>query len=127
MNLDNIATTSACHPNTCYPISISAVPKCTNDARVVVVSSQIQETLELSCTMRSIPRKILDFRWTLNTSTDETDIPKAQYSEHGSKSLLTYTTRTRMDYGVVECRARNKVGVTDEKPCVFKIVPEGTE
>ncbi len=118
---------------------------------MAVVPAKLQETVELRCTMAANPRRGLEFRWAFNSSStssrrrrdddddvddddndndddseDLIDIPRSQFSEHGFKSILTYTAHTRLDYGTVICAATNEVGESqDDGMCVFKIVPAG--
>lgn len=93
--------------------------------QAMVISASLQERIELSCLMDANPRTDIEFRWTLNTSSDRVDIPRAQFSEHGLQSLLTYTAQTQMDFGTIMCLAKNEVGETVDNPCVYHIVPAG--
>jgi hypothetical protein len=101
------------------------VPACANAESPAIVTAALQELIELRCAMSANPLRGLEFRWSVNTSSDRADIPRAQFSEHGAASLLTYTARTHMDYGTVVCAARNEVGDTSARPCVFHILPAG--
>ena len=112
--------------NTNQHCPLSAVPSCSLLQRESRLSVMLQETLELTCAMTANPRSNMEFKWTLNTTKDQTDIPRSQFSEHGLKSILTYTALTKMDYGTISCIANNEVGETIQgRECVFQILPAG--
>ena len=52
------------------------------------------------------------------------DLPKDQYTNQGSASLLTYKPKDQMDYGTVLCLAENLVG-RQVVPCVYHVIPAG--
>ena len=112
-----------------HPYSIflpAAIPSCSLPSRVTTLPVALQETVELKCAVRANPEAPLEFRWTLNTTRDAADIARAQFSERGTESVLTYTTRTRLDYGVVACAAANSAGAAGaDRACVYRIVPAG--
>ena len=54
------------------------------------------------------------------------DLPKDQYTNQGSASLLTYKPKDQMDYGTVLCLAENLVG-RQVVPCVYHVIPAGRE
>jgi len=64
------------------------------------------------------------FSWSFNTSSGGMDLPRADYTNQGSASLLSYSPKSQMDYGTVLCRAANSVGA-QVVPCVFHVIPAG--
>ncbi|TRY71663.1 hypothetical protein TCAL_04738 [Tigriopus californicus] len=112
-------------PRGSSPLSSSLSSQGVGVPEAMVISASLQERIELSCLMDANPRTDIEFRWTLNTSSDRVDIPRAQFSEHGLQSLLTYTAQTQMDFGTIMCLAKNEVGETVDNPCVYHIVPAG--
>ena len=95
-----------------------------------VISVAIGEKIELACGMAANPRKGLEFRWTLNSSAatsegEKSDLSKDRFTSRGSRSLLTYTPRSALDYGTIMCRASNEVGETAKEPCVYHVIPAG--
>ena len=54
------------------------------------------------------------------------DLPKDQYTNQGSASLLTYKPKDQMDYGTVLCLAENLVG-RQVVPCVYHVIPAGKD
>ena len=95
-----------------------------------VISVALGERIELACGMTANPRKGLEFRWTLNSSSAEEagqrrDIAAEHFTERGARSLLIYTPRSAVDYGTLMCRASNEVGETTKEPCVYHVIPAG--
>ncbi|GFT48765.1 nephrin [Trichonephila clavipes] len=75
----------------------------------------------LTCSVEADPKEVT-FTWTLNNSVIE-ELAGAP-TPKGSKSILEYQTKTKRDYGPVQCYAKNAIGKMKE-PCVFNIVPTG--
>ena len=49
------------------------------------------------------------------------DLPESQYSSSPGRSVLQFSLHSDRDYGVVECRARNPLGLQLE-PCLTRLV-----
>ena len=64
------------------------------------------------------------FRWTFNNSLEANEVPQNKFSSNGSLSKLNYRAESEKDFGVVQCWAENKLGVS-ESPCVFTLIPAG--
>ncbi|GFY67124.1 ig-like domain-containing protein [Trichonephila inaurata madagascariensis] len=80
-----------------------------------------EEVVNITCEVDSDPQDVT-FRWTLNNSVENTELHTFESS--GAMSVLTYTPKTPMDYGAVQCLGRNSVGEQKE-PCVVRIIPAG--
>ncbi|GFY78687.1 nephrin, partial [Trichonephila inaurata madagascariensis] len=75
----------------------------------------------LTCSVEADPKEVT-FTWTLSNLVIE-ELAGAP-TPKGSKSILEYQTKTKRDYGPVQCYAKNAIGKMKE-PCVFNIVPTG--
>lgn len=83
------------------------------------------ENAKVSCEVDSYPPP-LTFKWSFNNTAETIDVPQTRYksgSEH-SRSLLTYTPVSELDYGTVMCWAENTAG-RQKEPCVFHIIAAG--
>ena len=81
------------------------------------------EAAHISCRVDAHPPAEA-FTWSFNTSNGGMDLPKEQYTNQGSASLLTYKPKDQMDYGTVLCLAENLVG-RQVVPCVYHVIPAG--
>ncbi|XP_042204299.1 nephrin-like [Homarus americanus] len=70
--------------------------------------------------------KPMAFKWTFNNSGESVDIPQTHILVSGpqSKSTVSYTPNTELDYGTLLCWGTNAVG-TQRYPCVFHVFPAG--
>lgn len=67
----------------------------------------------------------LKFHWThTNTVGESAELPSELYSNHGSRSLLSYHVKSENDFGTLLCFASNSIG-TAERPCIYQLVPAG--
>lgn len=64
------------------------------------------------------------FKWSFNNTSETIDVPDALFKKNGTRSVLTHTPKTEMDYGTVMCWAENVLGQQKE-PCVFHIITAG--
>ena len=78
---------------------------------------------QVLCGVRALPLPIR-FRWTFNNSYEANEVPSNKFSSNGSLSKLNYRAESEKDFGVVQCWAENKLGVSDT-PCVFTLIPAG--
>jgi hypothetical protein len=60
----------------------------------------------------------------ITSSGDAILLSRSDFSSKGSRSLLKYSPKSEMDYGVVACWASNAVG-NQKEPCLFHVVPAG--
>ena len=103
-------------------ISISDKPVCLRHQRTIYGVSA-GEAAHISCRVDAHPPAEA-FTWSFNTSNGGMDLPKEQYTNQGSASLLTYKPKDQMDYGTVLCLAENLVG-RQVVPCVYHVIPAG--
>lgn len=83
------------------------------------------EDAKVLCEVDSYPPP-LGFKWSFNNSAETIEIAQNRYKTEGdhTKSLLTYTPLTELDYGTVMCWAENTAG-RQKDPCVFHIIAAG--
>lgn len=56
---------------------------------------------------------------------DALPMDQSLFSSRGTDSILRYSPKSELEFGVVACWASNSVG--DQKdPCLFHVVPAGT-
>lgn len=85
-----------------------------------------QESIAVACELEANPTDI-QFTWRFNNSDNRAltvDLPQNQYTNEGVVSVATYTPMTEQDYGTLQCRGSNSIGV-QSVPCVFYVVPAG--
>ncbi len=84
------------------------------------------DALDLRCKMDSSEKT--DFLWTFVSAAAAggaaEEIPRSEYRRSGQDSVLSYVVRTDADYGRIECRGENSLGISKE-PCTFTIQREG--
>ena len=78
---------------------------------------------QVLCGVKALPLPIR-FRWTFNNSFEANEVPHNKFSSNGSLSKLNYRAESEKDFGVVQCWAENKLGVSD-MPCIFTLIPAG--
>ena len=78
---------------------------------------------QVLCGVKALPLPIR-FRWTFNNSFEANEVPHNKFSSNGSLSKLNYRAESEKDFGVVQCWAENKLGVS-EMPCIFTLIPAG--
>ena len=105
-----------------YTARISDKPVCLHHQRTIYGVSA-GEAAHISCRVDAHPPADT-FTWSFNTSNGGMDLPKDQYTNQGSASLLTYKPKDQMDYGTVLCLAENLVG-RQVVPCVYHVIPAG--
>jgi hypothetical protein len=103
-------------------ITIMYKPVCLRHQRTIYGVSA-GEAAHISCRVDAHPPAEA-FTWSFNTSNGGMDLPKEQYTNQGSASLLTYKPKDQMDYGTVLCLAENLVG-RQVVPCVYHVIPAG--
>ena len=105
-----------------FTAHISDKPVCLHHQRTIYGVSA-GEAAHISCRVDAHPPADT-FTWSFNTSNGGMDLPKDQYTNQGSASLLTYKPKDQMDYGTVLCLAENLVG-RQVVPCVYHVIPAG--
>ncbi|XP_035217504.1 uncharacterized protein LOC118190823 isoform X2 [Stegodyphus dumicola] len=97
-------------------------PVCAKEQKITYGVARHEEA-NVSCVVEADPPEVA-FRWTFNNSLSES-VDILSYNNDGPlKSVARYIPRTRLDYGVLNCFAKNAVGIMKE-PCIFTVVPTG--
>ena len=60
----------------------------------------------------------------VTSSGDALLLPRSMFSSRGTSSVLHYSPKSEMDFGVVACWASNPAG-NQRHPCLFHVVPAG--
>ncbi|KAG8191263.1 hypothetical protein JTE90_003274 [Oedothorax gibbosus] len=79
------------------------------------------EDVNISCEVESDPKDVT-FRWALNNSVEHVELQN--FTSSGTRSVLTFTPRTVLEFGAVLCWGQNAVG-KQKDPCVARIIPAG--
>lgn len=79
------------------------------------------EEVNVSCEVDADPDDV-SFRWIFNNTSETLDV--ITVTSMATKSVASYTPRSKMDYGTLSCWGKNSIGV-QRQPCVFSIVPAG--
>ncbi|CAG7785777.1 unnamed protein product, partial [Allacma fusca] len=81
------------------------------------------ENANISCDVDANPPQV-KFRWTFNNSAESNEVQTARYRSSGTRSVVTYTPMSELDYGTLLCWATNKIG--DQRvPCVYHVIAAG--
>ncbi|CAG2113134.1 unnamed protein product, partial [Medioppia subpectinata] len=83
-----------------------------------VFGAALGEAVKIPCSVTAEPPDVA-FQWTVNNAE-----LLASFASFGLESTLTFTPKTKRDFGVIACRAKNSVGVQRD-PCVFSIISAG--
>ena len=94
------------------------LPTCQHKG-VKTVEVGVHESIDLECEMEATPSN-LTFTWQLKGTDGEFQVAPSQFTQHGSKSVLTLTPRTPADLGEVVCSSSNFLGLSN-RPCIFHI------
>ena len=101
-------------------VMVEFVPTClSSEAQMISVS--VHESVDLECAMTSRPQNV-SFTWKIfprDTGGGEVEVASSQFTQHSTRSVLTFTPRTPADFGKLECSGANKLG--PGKPCIFQI------
>jgi len=100
-------------------LDVKYVPVCANPEPEIYGVSKA-ELVDIVCRVEANPSEV-QFRWTFNNSAELIRVPNVRAVSEGSRSTLSYTPQTSMDYGTLLCSASNTVG-EQRKPCVFHII-----
>ena len=82
------------------------------------VSAKVHQSVDLECQMVAEPRN-LTFTWERGEGSERREVPSMEFTQHGSRSVLTLTPRTPADYGRVSCSSSNSLGAGNT--CVFLV------
>ncbi|XP_022241259.1 hemicentin-1-like isoform X2 [Limulus polyphemus] len=101
-------------------LKVQFSPICKSNQKMTYGAAR-HEPVQLFCDVEADPGNVT-FHWRFNSSKDAENV--LTFTSDKTRSTATVIPRTDNDYGSLLCWASNKVGV-QQKPCVFKVVPEG--
>ncbi|CAG2173994.1 unnamed protein product [Oppiella nova] len=97
-------------------IFVTYAPVCQTHKRVF--GAALGEKVKIQCRVGAEPPDVA-FQWTVNNNE-----LLGSFQSFGLESTLTFVPKTKRDFGVVACRAKNGAGVQRD-PCVFSVVAAG--
>ncbi len=97
-------------------MNFADTPICKTQKRVF--GAALGEKVKITCQVEAEPPDVA-FKWTVNNNEQ-----LGSFISYGLESTLTFIPKTKRDFGVVACRAKNVVGLQKD-PCVFTIVSAG--
>ncbi|XP_074593781.1 protein turtle-like isoform X2 [Brevipalpus obovatus] len=100
-------------------IKVNYAPTCRSNQQKLYVTS-LGEPVRVYCAVDAEPKEV-EMSWKVNQTILDQDVI-ANNKDDALVSSIMYTPIHERDYGTLECRARNKVGVRME-PCVFSVLP----
>ncbi|XP_053986545.1 protein sidekick-like isoform X3 [Hylaeus volcanicus] len=101
-------------------LDIKFTPVC-HQGQVKAYGMARQETMKIPCELEANPPDV-SFTWKFNNTMEAIDIPQSQVTSERTRSTVSYTLMTEMDYGTLLCWGTNDQG-TQLEPCVYHIVP----
>ncbi|XP_076323521.1 protein turtle-like isoform X2 [Tachypleus tridentatus] len=101
-------------------LRVHYAPVCKSGQKTVFGVDRL-ESVNIRCKTLADPTN-LTFYWSLNNTFERIELHS--FITNGTVSKITYRPRTRYGYGVLNCWARNKIGIQKE-PCHFSIIPAG--
>ena len=101
-------------------VFLSVSPICRTNHSNHSIGAAVGETVELECNVEASPASVT-FDWTVNRLIINNNI---QNSIHGLTSRLSYKLHTKDDFGTIECRAKNVIGL-QRQACLFHIIAAG--
>ena len=86
-----------------------------------ILSIAVHESVDLECEVAARPENV-SFSWEMVVGEEEERVvvSPSQFTQHATRSVLTFTPRTPADFGLVTCTGSNTLG--PGRPCVFSIV-----
>lgn len=88
-------------------------------------SAVLNKPIHIRCEVEADPDDVT-FRWEFNGTGPGGDQQVLSSKISEPRSILSYTPRTELDFGVFFCWARNSIGFQKE-PCIFVINPTGSK
>ena len=106
-------------------IAVQYLPTCRLD-HDTILSIAVHESVDLECEVSARPDNVT-FSWAMELGEEKKKeeegrvmVATSQFTQHSTRSVLTFTPRTPGDFGRVVCTGTNHLGAG--KPCVFNIV-----
>uniref|UniRef100_A0A6P6XMC3 Uncharacterized protein LOC113789320 n=1 Tax=Dermatophagoides pteronyssinus TaxID=6956 RepID=A0A6P6XMC3_DERPT len=84
----------------------------------LIYGLQLNEIIQIICEIDSRPNTDITFQWRFEKHTNLANFIVI----NKTKSILEYVPRQRDQYGLIECTAKNSIGIQRE-PCRYLIVP----
>ncbi|XP_050691470.1 nephrin-like [Eriocheir sinensis] len=103
-------------------LKVKYKPLCTGKQSVYHGAARYEQ-VNIPCQVESYPEPDA-FRWTFNNSGESIEISEEHVLVEGSRSTVSYTANTELDYGTLLCWGVNSVG-QQRHPCVFHVFPAG--
>lgn len=103
-------------------VDVKYRPVCEAKGVTTVLAVDQGEEVAVPCRVMANP-DTAQFHWFFNSSDSQEfiDLPESQFSSSPGRSVLQFSLHSERDYGVVECRARNPLGLQVE-PCLTRLV-----
>ncbi|XP_054919621.2 nephrin-like isoform X2 [Dermacentor andersoni] len=98
-------------------LRVKHAPVCEREENALLLSA-VEQEVELACAMVAEPQQLL-FSWSLNGSLGKREL--TGFQSHGARSSLKFRPKSEVDYGTLECTARNSVG-SAVRPCIFHLL-----
>ncbi|RWS30953.1 sidestep protein-like protein, partial [Leptotrombidium deliense] len=95
-------------------------PICKSSQNVPLAVAR-NEVTHIVCEVEADPTNV-SFKWFLNNSSETMEI--RSFNSNGTRSVVSYSPRTRFGYGILHCLAENDIGKQKES-CKFHIIPAG--
>ncbi|KAF7998196.1 hypothetical protein HCN44_009594 [Aphidius gifuensis] len=105
-----------------FNLNVMFTPTCKpNQTKIHGVAKQ--EKAFITCQVDANPMNV-EFHWTFNNSAESINVASGHIGKSGTKSVVSYTPMTELDYGTLLCWAKNNIG-SQLVPCVYHIIPAG--
>ncbi|XP_075734443.1 nephrin-like isoform X1 [Rhipicephalus microplus] len=98
-------------------LRIKHAPVCEREESALFISA-VEQEVELPCAMVAEPSQLV-FSWSLNGSLGKREL--TGFQSHGARSSLKFRPKSEVDYGTLECTARNSIG-SAIRPCIFHLL-----
>lgn len=99
------------------------VPPVCRTGQTKVYGVARHETAKIPCELEANPREV-EFSWRFNNSMEMVDVPPNLVTSDQTRSQVSYTPDTDMEYGTLLCWGSNDQGAQQDA-CIFHVVPVG--
>ena len=97
---------------------VVAFPPSCLQSQPVEITAAVHESVDLECQMEAEPRNVT-FTWERGEEGNRMEVTGMEFTQYGSRSVLTLTPRTPADFGTVTCSAHSSLG--SGTSCVFVV------
>ncbi|XP_030753320.1 nephrin-like [Sitophilus oryzae] len=106
-----------------FHLRVKFEPVCKDGLARKIIGAAKDEPIDVECKVDAEPQAS-DFQWSFNSTPGiSKDLTKHSQKEGGT-SVLTYIPHEAADYGTIQCRGKNEIGV-QRIACTYHIVPAG--